>query len=294
MRRLCTLAIFFAAFISARAAFAHGTVGGYTFIEPLIAGDANPKNEFDILKPSWYRTAEGREFSIGFSLEKKLSENLSLEMESAWTDLSPKDSGAVSGFDNLEMMGKYAFLTDPEHELRLSMAATMSLPTGNPSAGAETHARLGPEILWAKGFGDIPNSAILKYLRPFGIDGDFGYAPALSGEPSHEMFADNVVEYSFPYLSNNVKDIGLPWPLRNLYLFTEFNYDQLITGPPGQTFPDIRVTPGVAFMNYYIQISVGTQVPLNHAAVADDHAAVLGLLDLFIDDIFPWTNWTPI
>ena len=85
-----------------------------------------------------------------------------------------------------------------------------------------------------------------------------------------------------------------PWPLRNLYPYVEFNYDQLIAGPAGQTFPQVWVTPGLAFMNYYIELSVATQLALNKATVPDTHARVIVLLDLFIDDIFPWTNWTPV
>lgn len=275
-------------------ASAHGIVGDYKFPEPLVAEDANPKNEFAILRPGWFRTVEGREFSLGFSLEKMVSENSSIAVASEWIDHSPKEGPAVSGFNSLELTYKYAFLTIPGHELRLSMAARLVLPTGNPSVQEQNHTLLGPELLWAKGFGDLPNRGVIKYLRPFGWQGDFGYLPALGGHTSHEMFADNVVEYSLPYLSDAVRDIGLSWPLRNLYLFTEFNYDQLISGPSGQTFPDIRITPGFAYMDNYIQISVATQLPLNTAAVSGDHAAVLGLLDLFIDDIFPWTNWTPL
>jgi hypothetical protein len=107
------------------------------------------------------------------------------------------------------------------------------------------------------------------------------------------MFADAVIEYSLPYLSNNVRDIGLKWPLRNLYLFNEFNYDQLIAGPPGQTFPTILATPGLAYVSYHFELAVGTQLALNQAAVSSNHAAILGLLDIFYDSIFPRLgNWT--
>jgi CopC domain len=34
-----------------RTASAHGTVGDYTFLEPIVAEDANPKNECDLLAP---------------------------------------------------------------------------------------------------------------------------------------------------------------------------------------------------------------------------------------------------
>jgi hypothetical protein len=271
---------------------AHGTVGGYTFLEPIVTEDANPKNEFDILAPSWDRTADGREFSLGSSLEKKLSSNTSILLATEWIASSPKEGPYQTGFNNLEILLKYAFLTIPEHQLRFSIAALMNLPTGNPSVQDQSHTSIGPELLWAKGMGDLPD--FLKYLRPVGLQGDFGYLPAIGGHTSHEMFADEVVEYSIPYLSDSVRDFGLKWPLRNMYLYAEFNYDQLIAGPSGQTFPDIRVTPGLAYMDHYMELSLATQFPINNATVPNVHAAVLGLVDLFIDDIFPWTNWTPM
>jgi hypothetical protein len=287
-------------------AWAHGTVGDYTFIEPIVADDANPKNEFDILRPQEVWTADGRQFSLGFAFEKVIVPApeaysngvpggglVSLEIASDWVSQSPREGRNVTGFNDLELLPKWAFLTIPKHEFRLSLGVKMILPAGNPSIEDQNHTQLGPEFLWAKGFGDLPHKGVIRYLRPFAIQGDFGYIPALGGRTWHEMFADDVIEYSLPYLSNNVRDIGLKWPLRNMYLYTEFNYDQLITGPRGQTFPQIRITPGLAFLNYYIELSVATQFALNNATRPDNHASVIGLLDLFIDDIFPPINWTP-
>jgi hypothetical protein len=306
VRSICALALL-AAIAIRSVAFAHGTVGDYTFIEPIVADDANPKNEFDILRPQHTWRADGREFSLGFFLEKVIVAApeaysngvpggglVSIEIGSEWLYQSPKQGRPLSGFNNLELLPKWAFLTIPEHEFRLSIGAKFVLPTGNPSVESQNYTQLGPEFLWAKGFGDLPNWPYLKYLRPFAFQGDYGYIPALGGRTFHEMFADNVIEYSLPYLSNSVKDIGLEWPLRNLFPYVEFNYDQMITGPSGQTFPQILITPGIAFMNYYIELSVATQFALNRATVRNSHAAVIGLLDLFIDDILPWTNWTPM
>lgn len=307
MRRAIFAAVLAAIMITPAIARAHGVVGDYTFMEPIVADDANPKNEFDILRPEWVRTADGRQFSMGFSFEKVLVPApesysngapggglVSLEIGSEWVDSSPKQGPEVTGFNDLELLPKLAFLTIPKHEFRLSIGAKMILPTGNPDVQDQNHTQLGPEFLWAKGMGDLPNDGPIQYLRPFGFQGDFGYIPALGGATWHEMFADNAIEYSLPYLSNNVHDIGLKWPLRNMYLYTEFNYDQLITGPSGQTFPDIRITPGLAYMGSFMELSVATQFPLNNATVPDCHAAVIGLLDLFIDDLVPATNWTPL
>ena len=189
--------------------------------------------------------------------------------------------------DNPEVAAKWAFYYSLEHEFLTSIALVADLPVGNKDIRDQSHTSLGPGFLWEKGFGDLPNSPVIKYLRPFGVQSDFGYVPALGGHTSHDMFADAVIEYSLPYLSNNVQDIGLMWPLRNLYLFNEINYDQLITGPSGDTFPTLLATPGIAYVSYHFELAVASQLALNNASGASTHAAVLGLLDIFYDSIVP-------
>lgn len=282
-------------------ALAHGVVGDYVFLEPLIAEDPTPANELDIVQPNWTRSSSGRTFSIGSSIEKVLQAGspdddwvprLSAGAGSSWIYQSPKDGRNVSGFDDLDLFVKYAFLVVPRHELLVGGMINLQLPTGNPTVQMQNHTSLGPELLWEKGLGDLPNWAVLKYLRPFGFQGDFGYLPALGGHTSHLIFADQVVEYSLPYLSNAVHDIGLKQPLRNMFLFTEFNYSQLVAGPPQETFPNIVATPGVAYVGYRFELSLGTQFALNNASVTGTHAAVIGLLDIFFDSIFSQGNWT--
>lgn len=298
MRRICALVLILAVAVPT-AAFAHGVVGDYVFLEPLIAEDPTPANEFDIAQPSWNKTSDGHNFSLGYSLEKVLYQDedfvprLSVGLSNAWHYQWPKNAPDQHGFDDLEMFAKWALLVSPKHEFLLSAAALLQVPTGTPGVEEQSHTSLGPLFLWEKGMGDLPNWTALKYLRPFGFQGDVGYLPALGGHTSHLMFADQVVEYSLPYLSNSVRDIGLKPPFRNLYLFTEFNYSQLITGPSRMTFPSIVATPGIAYVGYHFELSVGTQLALNQAAVANTHAAAIALLDIFYDSIFTKAgNWT--
>src|SRR5438876_3803115 len=97
--------------IAARRAHAHGVVGQRSFIEPFVAEDVNPKNEFVIARPEWDEGRDGRTFTPGFGLEKKLSDRFSITLDSAWLDVSPKaaDESHESGFDNLGVTLKYAF-----------------------------------------------------------------------------------------------------------------------------------------------------------------------------------------
>ena len=130
--------------------FTHGTVGDYTFLEPIVADDANPKNEFAILHPRETWTEAGRQFSLGFALEKVIvaaPESLSngvpggglvsIEIGSGWNYRSPRQGAPLSGFDDLEILPKWAFLTIPEHEFRLSIGVADWQSDGR---GAEPYA----------------------------------------------------------------------------------------------------------------------------------------------------------
>ena len=284
---------------SAPRAFAHGVVGDYVFLEPIITQDPTPANEFDILQPGWVRSSAANTYSIGFSIEKVIyidsddMPRVSVGGGSSWSHVSPFAGRGLSGFDDFTTFAKYAVYYSLDHEFLTSIALQLQLPTGNTPVEEQSHTSLGPVLLWEKGMGDIPNRPFIKYLRPFGIQSDFGYVPALGGHTSHHMFADAVIEYSLPYLSNSVRDIGLKAPLRNMFLFNEINYDQLITGPPGQTFPTLLATPGVAYVSYHFELAVGTQFALNSASRAGNHASVVALLDIFYDSLFPKAgNWT--
>src|SRR5690242_9631822 len=251
-------------------ASAHGVVGDYVFLEPLVAEDPTPANELDLPQGGWVKSSDANDYSVGFELEKVLyrDENymprFSLSAATGWHHLSPYEGPSADGFENLELGAKWAFFYSLKHEFLTSAALVAQLPVGAAGIREQSHTSVGPVFLWEKGFGDLPNLPVLKFLRPFGIQSDVGYLPALGGHTSHEMFADGVLEYSLPYLSNSVHDIGLKWPVRNLFLFNEINYDQLITGPSGETFPTILVTPGIAYVSYHIELALGTQFALNN------------------------------
>jgi hypothetical protein len=298
MNRVIAVLLFASICAPPTSAWAHGVVGDYVFLEPLIAEDPTPANELDIVEPGWTRAADGRTFTLGNEIEKVLLvDSHGLPRFSAgggtnWSYHWPRHGHDDNGFDDLEVFGKYAFLFVPEHEFLMSLELDASFPTGNPHTEEQQHTSLGPSLNWEKALGDLPNLPMLKYLRPFGFQGNVAYLPALGGHTSHALSANQVVEYSLSYLSNNVQEIGLQPPFRNLFLFSEFNYSQLIRGPSGQTFPQIVMTPGIAYVGYHFELSIGTQLALNNAARADTHAAVLGLLDIFYDSIIRDSNWT--
>jgi hypothetical protein len=109
--------------------------------------------------------------------------------------------------------------------------------------------------------------------------------PALDGHTNHRMFADEVTEYSLIYLSNNVDNVCLKWPFRNL-LIQRDQLRPLDYRFPGETFPNFLATPGIAYVSYHFEVAFGTQFALNSPSVAGNHAGVVGPLDNYYDSIF--------
>jgi hypothetical protein len=274
------------------AAHAHGVVGQRSFIEPFVTEDVNPKNEFVVARPEWDTARDGRAFSLGFNLEKKLADRLSLTLDSAWLDVRPRGAGEpqASGADNLGVTLKYAFFISPAHEAILSAAVESTAPTGVRAAGADPAWSFKPFLLYGKGAGDLPDA--LAYLRPLAVQGDAGYEIALDHRRTTALQHDVAVEYSIPYLQQAVRDFGIPWPLANLIADVEFNFEN---GAHATERGDnsVVVTPGIVYMDRYIELGVAGRFPLNARANDGLGWGVIGLVDLFIDDLFPWTKWQP-
>jgi hypothetical protein len=81
--------------------------------------------------------------------------------------------------------------------------------------------------------------------------------------------------------------------LIDLVPYVEFDYAQSFIASRLTTKPDFRLTPGLAYLGSYYELSVGAQAALNGAADRRDRVAVIGLVEIFYDDIFPSLGWNP-
>ena len=291
-RSMSAAGVFLCGFIAGQA-HAHGIVGQRSFIEPFVTEDVNPKNEFVVARPEWDHSRDGHGWSYGFGLEKKLSDHLSITLDTEWDRISPsgRDEPSESGFNNLGITLKYAFFTNPDHEAIASFAVESTAPTGTSDVGAEKDWAFKPFFLYGKGFGDLPDG--LAYLRPFAVQGDFG--PEVSTGPgTSTTFAHNIcLQYSIPYLQAAVMDLGLRWPLNDLIAVTEFNFEHGLRGE-GSGTTRITTTPGIVYMDGYVELGVAGRFPLSGSARDELDSGVIFIVDLFIDDIFPWTKWQPL
>src|SRR5579872_1763098 len=144
MRSVCALLMILAIAISTDA-FAHGVVGDYIFLEPIITQDPTPANEFDILQPSWVRSSDANTYSIGFSIEKVLYTDddyvprFSIGGGNSLQHVSPYAGPSADGFNDLTLFAKYAFYYSLDHEFMMTIGAQLQLPVGNTPVEEQSH-----------------------------------------------------------------------------------------------------------------------------------------------------------
>jgi hypothetical protein len=179
------------------------------------------------------------------------------------------------------------------HEMEITLSPFMVLPVGNRQIADQGYTHLGGELLLGKGFGDLPDSSSVSYLRPFALQAEVGYAGRIQGPPNSDVFGNLELEYSLKYLDRYVQPINVGRAWVDLVPYVQLNYAQSFIASRLTTKPDFRLTPGLAYMGHYCDLSVGTQIELNHATPSGDRVAVLGLVEIFYDDIFPALSWNP-
>lgn len=266
--------------------YAHGVVGNRIFLSPVVGNDAFPDNALDL--------SVGRsnyEFSLLGAVEKQLSDHSSLLITSGWNDAESKPD--VTGASDLTIYFRQSAYISVAHEFELTVSPFLIAPTGNRRIADEGNAHLGGEVLFGKGMGDLPDSPTFKYLRPFAIQAGVGYAGRVQGPANSDDFANLELEYSLEYLNRFVERTRIGEPLLDLVPYVQFNYSQSFIASRLTTRPDFRLTPGIAYLGDTFEISLGPQIALNGAHASGASVALLGLVEIFYDEIFPTLGWNP-
>lgn len=285
---LVSVSIFFA--LTPRVSFAHGVVGDRIFLSPIVGNDAFPDNALDLTtRRSDY------EFSLLPALEKQLSDNSSLLFTSSWHRVTPgAGQREEEGFGDLSVYYRHAVFVSVPHEMEFTVSPFVVFPVGNRRIADQGYTHLGGELLLAKGFGDLPDGPLLKYLRPFAMQTEAGYAGRIQGPANSDVIANLELEYSLSYLDRFVERLAVGRPLVDLVPYVQFNYSQSFIASHLTTKPNFQLIPGLGYLGDYFELSVGSQVALNGAAPGGDRVAVIGLVEIFYDNIFPVLGWNPL
>jgi hypothetical protein len=234
------------------------------------------------------------EFSQLSELEKQLSDNSSLLFAGGWARVNPgAHQQETTGSTDLSIYYRQAVYKSASHELEFTVSPFVVVPVGNRQIADQGYLHLGGELLLAKGLGDLPDSPSFKYLRPLALQTEVGYAGRIQGPANSDVFGNLELEYSLEYLDNFVEPLNLRRPLVEFVPYVQFNYAQSFIASRLNTKPDFRLTPGLAYLGDYCELSIGAQVALNGAASSGDRIAVIGFIEVFYDDIFPVLSWNP-
>lgn len=287
-------AVFTVIGIGANNAQAHGFVGDY-FFPPTIATD-DPFATDELLLPSIsYIKSPASDGSpatgvtdIGFEFDKEIFPKFALGISGDYLFQKPDGQALMTGWDDFSLSAKYQLWQNETHQAIFSVGTLWQIGgSGSKEVGADSANVFTPTIYYGKAFGDLPDS--LGFAKPFAVTGTLGVDLPTSAEPNNLDWGF-ALEYSLPYLEQQVKDIGLPHPFRNMIPLVEFSMTSPFNRDGGYTTG--TVNPGILYESKYYQLGAEAMIPINSASGA--HVGVIVQLEIYIDDIWPKAFGYPI
>jgi hypothetical protein len=255
-----------------------------SFVGNFIGNDATVENYLSVSGG-----VDGAQNFESLYLEKTISPTSSLSLFVGYQRLEQEgEDEALSGFSNLGLAYKQVLLALRPNEFVLTISPSLELPVGD-SKVSETHPRAGGDVLFQKGFGDLPDS--LGMLQPFGIEGDAGWESKVTGARDDLLNADLELEYSLGYLDANVASNSVPTLMRNLTPNLDFDYAQYLSAHSNSSEPDFELTPAIAWLNDTFEVNLGAQIPLNRASQGTGRVAFVWLLGVSYDQLVPALGW---
>jgi hypothetical protein len=256
-----------------------------SFVGNFIGNDATVENYLSIAG-----AVDKAQDSESLYLEKTISPKSSFSLFVGYQRLEQEgEQTSASGFSNLGLAYKRVLISVPRHEFVFTIGPSLELPVGSRSIGSESHPRAGGDLLFQKGFGDLPDS--LSMLRPAGIEGDAGWESKVTGARDDLLSANFELEYSLRYLDANVAGGFVPHTIRDLTPHLDFEYAQYLSAHRNSSQPDFEVTPAIAWLNSIFEINLGAQIALNRASQGTGAIAFVWLLGVSYDQLAPALGW---
>jgi len=282
---------------------AHGFAGKRFFPTTFQVDDPFISDEFSIMvnhiKGPAVKTTE-----IDIDYSKRIMPNFGLEFHEAYLHLRSDDGSSANGWDNLGVGAKWQFLTSEDHEVILSVGTDIDVGGTGAHQIADSFSTISPAFFFGKGFGDLPDS--MQFLRPFALTGVVSpHFPTRSGNVSVDPDTGEIIvernpttltwafslQYSLMYLQSFVKDIGLGDPFKRMILVAEFPMETCMSADcKGQTTG--TVNPGIVWAGKFMELGLAAQIPINPRSGSS--VGVLGLVHLYVDDLFPRSLGRPL
>ena len=241
---------------------AHVVCGDRVFPTTLTMDDPGVSDEMSLPTITLTPTSSGQSNGYGYEWDKTITEDLGFAVNGNYsTQRNP--SQHLAGWDNVTVTLKDqhpCINRHPHQELVWSVGLIRLIPgTGSAQlrkAGAiASVGSTAPTFYFGKGMGDVAAG----YLRPVAITGEL--SRVLSDTPSVSPGAWSYaasLQYSMPYLQQNVKALHIPQFLTRLTPLVEVAITSPDVGPPTGT-----IAPGVFYDAPTWQLGAEAVIPAN-------------------------------
>ena len=287
-------------------AHAHGFAGERFFPATIQTDDPFVADEMSL--PTLTRNPTdatgGQSYSIEADIAKRITPDIDITLADQWNYFQPKGAAATHGFDDLVVGTQYQLFINGPHEAMglIGLSATLG-HTGAVNGGqADDHTTLSPTFDFGKGLGDLPDT--VAYIRPFAITGnlsvDFPTKVNSNGTLNQNVFNAGVaIEYSFEYLQNHVRDVGLRPPFNRLIPLVEITSATPLnrgvslgtTNNLGNATTGV-IAPGVIWAGQYYQLGLEAIIPYGEGQ--GHGVGALFQFHLYLDDLFPRSFGRPL
>jgi len=270
--------------VTAATARAHGIVGDRFFPATITTDDPFAADELAL--PTV--TVFNHETDYDMEYSKSILPGFAVSLDFGYAVQTPPGGPHASGWSNLSVTPAVELWRNEAHEAIVTTGFIWEIGGTGSKAVADRGSTYTPELLFGKGFGDLPDT--LAFLRPFAVTGQMGLSiPSTTGS-SNAFNWGGAVEYSLLYLQNNVHDEGFPDVVAHLTPIMEFALQTRTDAEGGETTGTLN--PGLISTAQYTQLAVEAIVPVNRAS--GDAVGVIAQLHFYIDDIFPRSLGRPI
>ena len=289
------------------AALAHAVCGSRVFPVTLTLDDPGVADELTVPQITATREAAvggpgpSHDTNIAFEYDKRVTEDFGFAFNDDYNINQQNHAKTQTGWDDLSVTAKWAKCLDPDADFQLGFGIVREFGrTGTSHIGADEYGNTAPTVYLGKGLDEIP----LPFLQPLQFTGELSYALAdkeyqqytvtdrqtgLVTTRANNGYANAwsgafSVQYSVPYLQNQIKDFGLPEPFAHLIPVAEFSWTSSAASTGGDP-TSWTLAPGFIYLRTWYQVGIEALIPLNKAA--GTNVGVVVQFHVFLDDLYP-------
>jgi len=231
---------------------------------------------------------QNHETDVNVELDRKLTENLAIAVSTGYSWLRQADHSSLSGTQNISTALKYQYLVNAQHELISSIGIIRNWGNSGSRAIADQRGSTEPSFYFGKGLGDLP----IGLLRPLAITGTLGINfPDAGSADARTLDTGIAIEYSIPYLQDQVQDFALPGWISRLVPVIELTNSRPVDRNGGlQTTGTIA--PGLLYSAKNWQLGVEALLPGTSRTYTGKGFQIQ--LHFFLDELFPKAFGKPV